>query len=330
MSKSKKILAKIGFSLCAVIFWAWAMVTAILYLPNRTDENALAAFDVFTDFVFFFWLICVVLINFTANSDPRKPLLPISYAWSKTLLPVICISIPALASVFVYIYTFDLSYTVVAAFLFFILTITVIWSSTISKIKWLRRDPAAAEVMKNNAIILYDVKHKVRLDAMPAELFSDPYEIGNNEEYVQAMAYFEYKAYAGEYKEALQTAKRMLFSEPPLSVNSETVFSIKRETLILMTLSDEPNEQIKSFYESLAQHLKTRGKDVPKAAAEYAYFALAANDIEAAKAARARFYTHFDVILHPNDYFEKKFVDEIDKRLTAKHNETPAVETSEA
>jgi hypothetical protein len=93
--------------------------------------------------------------------------------------------------------------------------------------------------------------------------------------------------------------------------------SVKRETLILMILCDEPLDKINTFYESLEKHLETSGKEMSKATVQYAYAALIAKDIESAKTARGRFYDFYEVSYDPNDEFDKRLVDEIDRRLAA-------------
>jgi hypothetical protein len=322
MSKTKRVLVKIGFTFLALILLVWATITCILLLPNNFDNTSAAAFDGFTNFVFFYWLISVFLINYTTYADPRKPVFPINYAWGKMLFPTILFLIPAIISISLYIYTFDLGFLLVALLCIFIVSINAIWTSLFAKIKWLRRDPDAAVIIKNNAIILYDIRHKVPLNSISPELFIEPIEIENIDQYFQAVGYFEHKTEIGEYKTALETAQRLLIAPVPFTVTKKTVIGIQFETLILMVLSEEPQDSVEAFYKNIEQHLKTPGKEITKSAAEYAYFALVKKDIDSAKIARGKFYKCFEQRNDPNDEYEKKLVDEIDRRLSASYSES--------
>ncbi|MDR0992788.1 MAG: hypothetical protein LBL87_07860 [Ruminococcus sp.] len=328
MNRGRVFLEKFGLSICAFLFWFWALVAAIAYLPNSAVV-VVTADEFFLDFVAFLIFLWVFTNIYFSQYDPRKLFPRIKYGWFITIFNLSGFMFPAIVLIIAYIFTFNMVFLLYGFMLLLFENINVIIYSLFSRIKWLIRDLAASDIMKNNAIIAYDIKQKIKLSDMDPSLFSEPEVINIYEHFDQGVCCFDYLIDKGEYKAAYPLGKRLLACNPHFFVNKKIYSSLQNEMLIVLSLSEVPAEEIQGFYNSIADRLKSRGKDVSKAAAEYAYFALAAKNIEAAKAARARFYTHFDVILHPNDYFEKKIVDEIDKRLSAIHNQPAANVTSE-
>jgi hypothetical protein len=174
---------------------------------------------------------------------------------------------------------------------------TASYGDTVYFLKWLERDPGATEIMYQNDLLVYNKMHGIEPDTETLKFFTEPEVIDSTIQFNQGLWRYAYLYRTGDYKAALMLTLRLI-KEAPYGISTDMMNALKADTILLMSLTNEPPERIRACVLNLKPYLnetdKNEGINCGKYAALYAYTKLVEKNEAAAAEYRRKYYEAYE------------------------------------